>query len=63
MLGQKEDVFFNTECGQRWKLHFEKREYKAYVFTHGGWKMISLGGCDVESLRNYIERTYRKEVR
>lgn len=59
----REDVEFQTKCGQKWKLVFEKSEYRAYVYMHGGWKPMYLGGGDPRSLQKYIMETYGEEVR
>ena len=59
----KYDIEFCTECGQKWKLTFEKTEYKAYYYSLGTWRPAHLGGGDPKALKQHIETRYRKEVR
>lgn len=58
-----EDIEFQTECGQKWKLVFEKTEYRAYVYMHGGWKPMHLGSGNPKPLQDYIMDTYREGVK
>lgn len=61
---QREDIEFKTECGQTWRLQFEKPEYKAYVFVRGRWRYMYLGSAIPEPLKQYILKKYKdKKVR
>lgn len=60
---KRQDISFQTKCGQQWKLTWEKNEYRAYVYMHGGWKEMKLGSIRAENLMQYIKETYESEVR
>ena len=60
---KQDDIFFQAECGQKWKLMWKKNEYRAYVHMHGGWQEMPLGSIRPENLVQYIKETYRKEVK
>ena len=57
----REDICFETGDGHKWKLVWEKCEYKAYMYLHGGWKAMGLGSTKPEGLIEYIERRWNGE--
>ena len=56
----QKEVFFSVN-DRRFTLKWERREYRAYEYKHGGWTEMNLGSTQKNSLIKHIKSLIAKE--
>lgn len=59
---KKKEIIIQTENNRRFKLHWEKKEYRVAENQYGSWHEIGLGGSNADNLIEYL-KTHCESVR